>query len=337
MTRTSTGRLALIAVAGLLVVMTSAVQANDTTVEIFAGDNIHFDPEDPIGDSREAITVLDNGRIIQISVDLPDFSDPVRITARVTVHPIPKDELSVYDKWDRAGSIRLMSDSFPDLEIVKFVTAYGGLTDWSVDVSHLSPLLRGQVQIAAFIDTWVSPAWQVDFSLEYKLDNTLPEYHWVTPLFFENSFDLEKYADTGAVMDAAVPEQQQRVMLYYLVSGHCTDGRGADEFVRKDNVLSVDDIAVFRYQPWRDDCRRFREVNPYTRRWSDGYWSSDYSRSGWCPGDVIAPLVLDLTDHLDSGQHDLRFKIESIRPKDEDGHYGYWRVSAYLVGMTDPE
>ena len=69
----------------------------------------------------------------------------------------------MHDKWDRAGSIRLITEGQPDLEIVKFVTAYGGQTDWSVDVSALAPLLRGPVEMAAFIDTWVSPAWRVDF------------------------------------------------------------------------------------------------------------------------------------------------------------------------------
>jgi hypothetical protein len=337
------GQIVSLVTVGMLLVATSVAQTSDTesqvdsTVEIFLNDNIHFNPDSPSGETRESVTVLDNGRMIQTVVDLPVFTVPATITAHVGIRPIPKDEISMHDKWDRAGSIRLISEDQPDLEIVKFVTAYGGQTDWSVDVSFLAPLLRGPVEMAAFIDTWVSPAWRVSFSLEYIVDSTLPNYHWVKPLFFENSFDLETYADTGVTVTADVPEGQQRVMLYYLVSGHCTDGRGADEFVKKDNVLSVDDIVVFRYQPWRDDCRQFREINPYTRRWSDGWWSSDYSRSGWCPGDVVAPLILDLTDHFVPGSHTFGTRIEDIRPKDDEGHYGYWRVSAFLVGVTDPK
>jgi hypothetical protein len=122
------------------------------------------------------------------------------------------------------------------------------------------------------------------------------------------------------------------VMLYYLVSGHCTDGRDADEFQSKDNVFRVDGQVVYRYRPWRDDCRTFRDRNPYCRRWSDGSWSSDYARSGWCPGDQVTPLTLDLSDHFKAGAHRVRFHIERIRPKDEEGQYGYWRVSALLVG-----
>ncbi|MCP4685655.1 MAG: hypothetical protein GY867_09440 [bacterium] len=309
----------------------------DSVVQVFVNDDIRFSPDSADGNAREKITVLDNGRLIQTDIGLPVFTGPVRITAKVVLRPIAKDYLSVHDKWDRAGSIRLVAGGRPDLEIVKFVTAYGGRTDWTVDVSHLAPVLRGPVSIAAFIDTWVNPAWKVDFSLEYTVDSTLPEFHWVSPVFFENSFDLETYADTGIEIQTDVPPGQQRVMLYYFTSGHCTDGRGADEFVKKDHVLSVDDFVVFRFRPWRDDCRQFREINPYTKRWSNGWWSSDYPRSGWCPGDVVAPNVLDLSDHLTPGSHKLGFRIESIRPKDEEGHYGYWRTSAFLVGQSDPK
>ncbi len=302
---------------------------------VFENDPIHFNPENPGGDARDAVAVADNGRLIRTSVNLPEFEQPVRVVANLTVKPIPKDEISVHDKWDRAGSVRLVTADRPDLELVKFVTAYGGRTAWSVDLSHLAPLLAGPVTIAAFIDTWVSPAWHVDLTLEYFADSSLPTYNWVKPLFQEDSFDRAFCADTGLTRELVIPEGQQRVLLYYLVSGHCTDGRDADEFVKKDNVLSVDGRVIYRYRPWRDDCRDFREINPYTRRWSDGYWSSDYSRSGWCPGDTVSPLVLDLTDHLAPGDHSINLVIENIRPRDENDHLGYWRVSSYLVGITD--
>ncbi len=304
-------------------------------VEIFDNDPIHFNMDDPTGEARSTVTVLDNGREIRTRADLPQFDQPVRIMAHLTVKPVPKDHLSVHDKWDRAGSIRLVSDGRPDLELVKFVTAYGGRTEWSVDVSHLKPLLETTVEIAAFIDTWVSPAWHVDFSLEYLVDSSQPTIDWVEPLYLEDSFDRTTCADSGLTRHFVIPEGQQRVLLYYLVSGHCTDGRGADEFVKKDNVISVDGRVVYRYQPWRDDCRRFREINPYTKRWSDGYWSSDYSRSGWCPGDIVPPLTLDLTDHLTPGGHTINLMIEDIRPRGGSDHLGYWRVSSYLVGVTD--
>jgi hypothetical protein len=267
------------------------------------------------------------------TVALPEAPADTRIIARVATRPIAKDEISVHDPWDRAGNVRLSLPGRPDIEIVKFVTAYGGVTEHEVDITHLAPALQGECVFRGFVDTWLSPAWRMDFSLVFETteeDRDPPD--WVRPLLHEPSATAESLGDAGYAVAVELPEDTDRAVLYYLVSGHCTDGRDEDEFVSKDNVISVDGIVVERFRPWRDDCRRFRELNPYTRRWSDGWWSSDYSRSGWCPGDWVPPVTLDLTDHLGPGTHTVRFNIEGVRPRGDDDHLGYWRVSSYLVG-----
>jgi hypothetical protein len=123
--------------------------------------------------------------------------------------------------------------------------------------------------------------------------------------------------------------------MHYLPSGHCTNGVGAEEFETKDHIITVDGGEVHRSRPWRDDCVNFRSLNPYCARWSDGHWSSDHSRSGWCPGDVVEPELLDLTDYLPPGNHTMTFFVDGIRPRDDQGHLGYWRVSAHLLGWHD--
>jgi hypothetical protein len=312
------------------------------TLQVFRGNDIHFLPANPDTYATAEVRSEDNGRVIARSVDLDTLARPVRITACVTIHPIPKDETTVHDPWDRAGNVRLSKPGMADVEIVKFVTAYGGLTEHTVDVSHLAPLLEGPVEFRGFIDTWVSPAWKMDFRLTFEPapepghpgeTNRNPD--WAFGLVYEQNVTEELLRDGPLAIEVEVPETIGRVVLHYLVSGHCTDGRDDDEFVSKDNVISVDGIVVHRYKPWRDDCRRFREINPYTRRWTDGYWSSDYSRSGWCPGDWVPPLALDLSDHLTPGKHVVTVNVEDVRPKDDDGHLGYWRVSSHLVGWED--
>jgi hypothetical protein len=153
----------------------------------------------------------------------------------------------------------------------------------------------------------------------------------VRPVFYTDSFDQQS-APQGAEVRVEVPPGAQRVVLRYFSTGHCTDGIDADEFVSKPNVIAVDGVVVVRFHPWRDDCRQFRDRNPYTSHWADGTWSSDYSRSGWCPGTEVLAHEFDLTDHLTPGPHQVRFTIEDMRPKDDQGQYGYWRVSACIVG-----
>ena len=318
-----------------LLVIPIVADAKAETIMVFSSDTISFDTEHPDRYKSATSTPEDNGRVIVRKLVLPSADSTTQIMAHLIIAPIPKDEIEVYDRWDRAGDVRLAIPGKPELELIKFITAYGGRTEYSVDVTHLSPVLQGGVTLVAFIDTWVAPAWVMTFELEYSRDSLEQISKWVAPVMFEQSYTRDAQGDTGILVNVDIPVGQKRVILHYLVSGHCTDGTDADEFVKKDNVISVDGVVVFRYQPWRDDCRQFREINPYTRRWSDGYWSSDYSRSGWCPGDIVKPLELDLTDHLTPGSHTIRFVIENVRPKNEKGDHGYWRVSGAVVGVND--
>jgi hypothetical protein len=328
---------------------------------------IHFTPDDPELHDTAHIAHEDNGRVAVRTITLPQWRSAMRATAYVTVSPIPDDELSVFDRWDRAGNVRLCPPDMAEIEILRFVTAYGGETDYEVDVSHLAPLLAGDCTFRAFVDTWSSPGWLVDFEIRFDRGNRRPggagsagtgsdgaddadrdvgppEHPagptdgtpvWCRGVFYHEGLTEENLRGGPFEVPVDVPGGADRLLLYYLSSGHCTDGRGADEFVTKDNVISLDGEIVFRFRPWRNDCRRFRSINPYTRRWSDGSWSSDYSRSGWCPGDAVDPLVLDLTDRLGEGRHTLTFGVDGARAADEDGDFGYWRVSAYLVGWKE--
>jgi hypothetical protein len=306
------------------------------SVVVFEAAGVHFNPDDPQAFATATVKAEDNGRIAVTHVDLPESEGATRIVAVVAVHPVAKDERSVQDKWDRAGHVRLVRENEPDIEVVKFITAYGGCTEHRVDVSHLAPVLRGTCTLIVFIDTWVTPAWRVDFRLEYEPLEAGPQPVWARGVCFEPSYDAQRYGAGGIRARVEIPEGLDRVLMHYLASGHCTDGRDADEFVSKDNVIRVDERVVYRFRPWRDDCRQFRALNPYCARWSDGTWSSDYDRSGWCPGDYVAPVELDLSDHLSAGIHTVECVVEDVRRLDEDGHYGYWRISAHLTGWRTP-
>ena len=305
--------------------------------QVFRNDSIFFSQESPDTSTAGAVTALDSGRVIVRTMQMEPPREPTRILARVVTRPVSKDEVSVHDPWDRAGNVRLSRPGGPDIELVKFVTAYGGVTEHEVDVTHLAPLFRGACTFKGFVDTWVSPAWTMDFTLsfEYEERNARREPAWIEPLLYEENATAESLGRDGFAIAVDVPENAGRVVLHYLVSGHCTDGTDEDEFVSKDNVISVDGVVVERFKPWRADCRDFRDANPYTRRWSNGVWSSDYSRSGWCPGDSVPPVSLDLSDHLTPGSHVVGFNVEGVRPEGDDGHLGYWRISGYLVAWGD--
>ncbi len=262
-----------------------------TTVTLFDDVTVHFTPEDSTRYDSPFASARDNGRVMSTYHEFPAHLGPKTITARLLVEPIRKDIRNVVDRWDRAGSVRLIKPGMAPVEMIRFMTAYGGVIEHEVDISDLAP-------------TSVTGLW-------------LPKDGLV--------------ANTPEVSEhITIPADTKRIVLSTLVSGHCTDGRDADEFITKDNVILVDGIEVHRWRPWRDDCGEFRAVNPYCARWADGSWSSDYSRSNWCPGDVVAPHEVDLTEWLTAGDHEVTYRVENIRPEDESGH-GYWRLASCLM------
>jgi hypothetical protein len=304
-------------------------------ISIFHDTAIHFSPDSSAKFAADGESPEDQGRVVSIARLLPETRARGRIEGHVTIHPVPQDERSMFDRWDRAGNIRLVGGTEPDVEVIRFMTSYGGTTEHVVDISELAPLLSGDRKFRAFIDTWMSPAWKVDFELRYIADSTYDAPSWVLPVYYTDSFN-RKDTGNGATVRVTVPRDFARVALRYFSTGHCTDGRDEDEFVSKANVISIDGHVVARVHPWRNDCRQYRERNPYCSRWADGSWSSDYSRSGWCPGTEVLPMEFDLTDHLHAGSHEIGFVIENMRPEDDKGNFGYWRVSASLVGWVDP-
>ena len=307
------------------------------TVHVFYDNVIHYTPADSSKYDTPLVRGASGGRVLTRRLDIAPPGHPVRIIAQVATRPIPVDAETVQDKWDRAGNVRLRRPGMADIEIVKFVTAYGGETAHEVDVSALAPLLTGECTFLGFVDTWTSPGWKMDLSLLFlpvaAADADAPA--WVSGLLYAENVTAASPGAGDTTLAVVVPPGMGRVVMHYLASGHCTDGRGADEFETKDHVITVDGREVARLRPWRDDCRQFRAVNPYCRRWSDGSWSADYSRSGWCPGDKVLPVEIDLGEYLTPGPHRIGFAVAGIRPRDDAGHYGYWRLSSRLVGWRD--
>lgn len=314
---------------------TAAAPPAPVTVDLLRDCPLSYAPDSASSRGVNGVSFEEGGRTARFVAALPEIDGPHRITALVTVRPVARSDREVFDRYDRAGSVRLVTEGRPDVEVVRFITPYGGRGDYEVDVTQLAPLLRGSRTFRAHIDTWTSPAWRIDVALRYTAVARYDDATWAAPLYFTDSFNRQSMP-SGDSVTVEIPPGLARVVLRYLSTGHCTDGTDADEFVSKANVIAVDGVVVARLHPWRDDCRQFRGRNPYCARWTDGSWSSDYSRSGWCPGVEVAPVELDLTDHLARGRHTVRFEVEDMRPRDEKGNFGYWRISAHLVGWNNP-
>ncbi len=246
----------------------------------------------------------------------------------------------------------------PPLEVMRFITPFGvgfynakvkvaGLTwadsaSYVEDVTDLLPALGGDVWIGAFIGNYDRGGHRLSLRLRYHPNErtvraTAAPRRVVLPLFNTcNVMEMagQEYgrlfgADTLSVaFDVADTLRDAR--LRYIVTGHGGWDTG-DEFVPKPSSIWCDDALVARFVPWRSDCVNFRRVNPASGNFWNGLSSSDFSRSGWCPGTPVDPSIVPLGD-LAPGRHVVRVAIPQGKPEGES--FSAWSVSGAVIGTA---
>ena len=279
-------------------------------------------------------------------------------------------------KYEQLIGIVPGENYIPTIELMRFMTPFGvgyyneheigqkrqpvyidkwaDCVTWAQDITDLYPTLEKEAYVGVFIDTWTEEGYVVSVDLDLKESqiscDALPNRK-VMPLLNTVYYIGQSYPDIFARQDLEMefdmPKAAKNVRLKYIVTGHGGHS-GGDEFVKRQNIVSIDGNEVLNFIPWRDDCASFRRFNPGTGVWlikrlamyidKEGYsekmveeplGSSDLSRSNWCPGSDVVPeetLVGDLT----AGKHTFKVSIPEAEPV--EGHkLNHWLVSAYLV------
>ena len=70
------------------------------------------------------------------------------------------------DPWDRKAKISVMHLN-QWFEIGRYVTPYGIGCGWSFDVTDYRSILKGEVNLKSYIDTWVQPGWLVNIEFNF--------------------------------------------------------------------------------------------------------------------------------------------------------------------------
>ncbi len=246
----------------------------------------------------------------------------------------------------------------PPVELMRFFTPFGvghfnermagyGI-DWAdktyyrQEVSDLAPLLQGDVLIGVWIGNYDAGGHIVSLDLKsYPNDYTVPdscgEKHYIRALFntcnvlemtgqnYGKLFATDSLSTWGGVW---IPKNAKRVLLRYISTGHGGWGEG-DEFVPKQNTILIDGKPAFTHTPWRQDCGCYRDLNPVSGNFWNGLSSSDFSRSGWCPGTATQPVYFDLSPWADGREHTLTVAIPQGKPV--EGMFSHWAVSGVLI------
>jgi hypothetical protein len=257
----------------------------------------------------------------------------------------------------------------PPIELLRFITPFGvghysqetgadeyrpvyipkweDEVSWQNDVSHLWDSMKDSITLGVFIDTWSAEGFEINLDLEFieqaKLRNPRPVRE-VLSLVNTTKLHSEQHPFDGFAtrpLDCAfqLSETASNATLHYIATGHGGHSAG-DEFVRCEHILALDSDTIAQYTPWRDDCASFRRFNPSSGVWTERtYWrgdsideriaSSDYSRSGWCPGSDVPALEFKL-GNLQAGQHEFTIDIPTAQPY-TDSAMNFWNVAAYLT------
>ena len=250
--------------------------------------------------------------------------------------------------------IKAEKDYLPPIELVRFFTSFGagyfndrvqidGLewTDenyYKMEVSELRDRLRGDVLIGAFIGNYDKGGHKISLDLlAYPGDNkwskkplkqhSIPLFNTCNVLEMSGQNYGRLFASDTLEVEFDLPDSTKNVRLRYISTGHGGWDNG-DEFNPKENAIYIDGVKMFTHTPWRCDCATFRDQSPVSGNFWNGVSSSDYSRSGWCPGTATNPVYFDLSG-LKPGKHTIRVAIP--QGKDEGESFSHWMVSGVLL------
>ena len=243
----------------------------------------------------------------------------------------------------------------PPVELMRFFTPFGvghfnnrvqidGLewadeTYYKQEVTDLSMLLQGEVWIGIWIGNYDGGGHKVTLDIksypgsEKWEESPMPDKYVVSLFNTCNVLEMagqnygKLFATDSLETTFFVVGSEKKVRLRYISTGH-GGWDGGDEFTPKPNTILIDGEPAFTYTPWREDCGCYRRFNPVSGNFWNGMSSSDYSRSGWCPGTATQPVYFDLPP-LEEGNHTITIAIPQGEPL--GGSFSHWAVSAALL------
>lgn len=248
----------------------------------------------------------------------------------------------------------------PPLELVRFFTPFGvghfneRMKDFGIDWrketyyrQEITDLYRynesckdGRVVIGAWIGNYDGGGHLLTMDIKsypnsYTLDGDSDPNTSIIPLFNTcNVLEMagqnygKLFATDSLTVSFIIPTIAESACLRYISTGHGGWGEG-DEFLPKQNTILIDGKPAFTYTPWRQDCGCYRDLNPVSGNFWNGLSSSDFSRSGWCPGTATQPVYFDLTPWADGKGHTLTVAIPQGKPV--EGMFSHWAVSGALI------
>lgn len=253
--------------------------------------------------------------------------------------------------WDYTVRFQWQTDD-ETFELGRLITPYAGFMQRNMmgfdrnwrrkylfDVSHLSPVLKGEGKLVAHYGGWGAKRSAFGFSAKLvgKGAQSTGEVKRVIPVYESGSEgwgykDADHFAAFLPAKDIALAPDETRAELKMIVSAHGhalskDNDKGEPELCGEwcDRYFDVfkDGEQLYRQQLWRDNCD-LSATHPQAGTYI-------FSRANWCPGEIVEPFTypLDLTN--DNLSLDIDWQRYSWEPSPWGNTAPRYIVSAYLV------
>ncbi len=249
---------------------------------------------------------------------------------------------SVFVPSDTTYYIRYWTDTLfnpviEDIEIARYITPYSGnLTGtfsrtWEMDVTDYRSLFNDSTEIRVLYDGW-SDGFTVTLDFEMIKGTPVRKAYKVEQLysgFFPYGDPVNSIENYLVPKNIYVDSAAKGVDLRIIQTGHGFGGnQNCAEFCIKNNFVFIDSSQAYSNQIWKDDCG----MNPMFPQ--PGTWL--YDRANWCPGEMVRPMINDLTPFLTPGQtHSFDINMTPFTNVGNN-NCGYY-VAAQLIYFEEPQ
>lgn len=259
----------------------------DVSVAAFDGQHAYY------------VSESDNQREADVEVEFPPAGDGY---SAITLELGVRCPDGGCDYWDRYGSIAVVTDPGSDderlVEVARFVTPYRVDGSWSLDLSHLRPLLTGTTTLRLVVDTWVGPGsdqgagWLVDARFEMTGGVASPRPVAVIPIYTRRAYEIgdpeQPIIDAVPPVSVDIPAGITSATLVSIITGHGQgNAENCAEFCQDNHGYLLGGGDAVQRTIWRNDC----DDNPIANQ--IGNWSQ--ARAGWCPGSDVLPWSEDIS------------------------------------------
>lgn len=241
-------------------------------------------------------------------------------------------------EWDRLERLFLCDETGEtcETEIGRWITTYGRSGEWLTDITPLKPLFEkdGKYKFRFTVDGDYY-ANTVDFYFTGK-ENSSPKA--IVPLFnqreqfdenYNSHFEPATFENSGDIKKAVIAA-------YITGHGNGSEEANCAEFCQFESVFTVNgkDFEIdFNKAGTSDGC--FEKVKNGVVPNQYGSWP--YGRAGWCPGQDVKLIEIDITEALVSGENTFSYaayldgKVYEPVVTDENGYRAEIYLSSFLA------